>query len=288
MPSPLQTATAALLDLGFSRLEAEVYVLLLQEGEATGYRVAQALGKAAAGVYKALDSLERRGAIVSLDAKTRVCRAVPYEEVLERLSQRFESHRDAAADALRRIGTKTDEARVYRLQDFRQVVTRAQAMLGRATGVAVVDLFPRSIPLVTEAVSDARARGVWVIAKLYEDAPLDADHVSVTPHGPGILKVWKRDFLNLVVDGTEHLLSYLDVQREEVIQAAYSNSPYLSVLYYSGITSEVRADMFEAAILRGATKRELHAIVEELRTFTIGTRLPGLVELIATGDDPAR
>ncbi len=53
-----------LTELGFSGAEAAVYVALLQEPKATGYRIARLAGKPVPNTYKALDALHKKGAII--------------------------------------------------------------------------------------------------------------------------------------------------------------------------------------------------------------------------------
>lgn len=55
---------------------------MLGEGIATSYRVAKALGKAAASIYQTLDSLEQKGVVIVDDGEKRLCRAVPAGEML--------------------------------------------------------------------------------------------------------------------------------------------------------------------------------------------------------------
>src|SRR5688500_1986290 len=62
--TPRHQSAQALQDLGFTGLEAEVYAALLEGSPVTAYRVAQQVGKAAANVYKAVESLRRKGAIL--------------------------------------------------------------------------------------------------------------------------------------------------------------------------------------------------------------------------------
>ena len=54
-----------LSSFGFSDLEANAYINLLQEPGITGYRVAKNLGKPVANTYKALDSLIKKGLIIA-------------------------------------------------------------------------------------------------------------------------------------------------------------------------------------------------------------------------------
>jgi sugar-specific transcriptional regulator TrmB len=78
-------ALQSLVSLGFTPLEAEVYVCLVQDSPATGYRVAQAVGRPVAGIYKTIESLANKGAVVLDDGESRLCRAVPPAELLARL-----------------------------------------------------------------------------------------------------------------------------------------------------------------------------------------------------------
>jgi HTH-type transcriptional regulator, sugar sensing transcriptional regulator len=57
MASPLDS----LISLGFTPLEAEVYVCLVQDSPATGYRIAQTVGRPVAGIYKTIESLANKG-----------------------------------------------------------------------------------------------------------------------------------------------------------------------------------------------------------------------------------
>src|SRR4051812_48967141 len=88
---------SALEELGLSGSEAAVYAYLVQHSPATGYRVAQAIGKPVANTYKTIASLEEKGAVLIDDGETRACRAVPAEEFLARLDSQFRDRRARAA-----------------------------------------------------------------------------------------------------------------------------------------------------------------------------------------------
>ena len=71
------TGSDALVPFGFTALESEIYVFLLGESPATGYRVAQGINKPAANTYKAIQTLQSKGAILVEEGSSRFCRAVP-------------------------------------------------------------------------------------------------------------------------------------------------------------------------------------------------------------------
>ena len=62
-----------LQELGFTGLEAEVYIHLAQGEASTGYAIARALNKPTANTYKAIAALEAKGAVIVDDGDTRAC-----------------------------------------------------------------------------------------------------------------------------------------------------------------------------------------------------------------------
>src|SRR5688572_26729302 len=96
-------ADEGLVALGFTEAEARVYCELLKGAPATGYRLAQALGKAPANIYQALASLEHKGAVLVEEGEPRSFRPVPPDEVLTALQSGFEQRKRAAAEALRKL-----------------------------------------------------------------------------------------------------------------------------------------------------------------------------------------
>src|SRR5580658_1612581 len=106
----------SLADLGFTNLEAEIYAFLLQESPATGYRIAQAIGKPAANTYKAIQTLEQKGAVIVEDGASRMCRAVSSDELLSRLTREFESKRISALTSLSALNHVSSDERIYQMR----------------------------------------------------------------------------------------------------------------------------------------------------------------------------
>ena len=89
--------------MGLTVLEAEIYTHLLKDSPLTGYGVAKALGKPTANVYKAIESLADKGAVVVDDGGTRVCRPVEVKDFLSRLERDFRRHKREAQRSLGRL-----------------------------------------------------------------------------------------------------------------------------------------------------------------------------------------
>lgn len=191
---------ASLVALGFTDLEARVYAHLVAEGEATGYRIAQATGKPVANTYKAIESLERKGAVLVEDGSTRVVRAIDPQRVLDGMAKRHEGDRKRAQAALKRFERGEEDGRTYTVSSDVQAVERARQMLAEAEVVALLRGSAEVREAVGAEIADAEARGVDVATMTGEGLALAVDGVQclVAPEG-----IWTRNpaIARLVFDG---------------------------------------------------------------------------------------
>jgi HTH-type transcriptional regulator, sugar sensing transcriptional regulator len=229
----------ALVALGFTALEAEVYVWLLGEAATTGYRIAQGIGKPVANTYKAIESLQHKGAVLVQEDENRMCRAVPAEELLRAMDRSFAARRAEAARSLARVARTEGDDRVYTLGTLDQVMERARTMLSEAREVVLVDAFPRSLDAVMPAIAKVVARGVRVAMKVYRPTELRGAEIFTQPNAEQVLGRWPGEWLNLVVDGAQHMLCLMSSDLSVLHQAIWSGSPYLSWVYHSALSTEL-------------------------------------------------
>ena len=84
-----QVICQQLTEMGFTALEAEIYLFLITTGSQTGYAIAKGLNKATANVYKALESLSAKGAIEYSMADKKKCTASNWQQLLKRRQTQF-------------------------------------------------------------------------------------------------------------------------------------------------------------------------------------------------------
>ena len=68
----MEKLVESLTALGFTPTEARVYLVLVRDGEGTGYQAARSLGLSRSSVYAALDGLFAAGAVYLKDGETSV------------------------------------------------------------------------------------------------------------------------------------------------------------------------------------------------------------------------
>jgi HTH-type transcriptional regulator, sugar sensing transcriptional regulator len=259
---PTADAIQALMPLGFTALEAEAYTWLLGEPGATGYRIAKGIGKPVANTYKALASLQKKGAVLVDEDENRVCRAVPAEELLHQLERGFASNRAGAARALSRVAGPEGDDRVYTLRTAAQVMERARSMLRMSRQVVLIDAFPGALAALRSDIARAVGRGVDIAVKTYRRGDAGGAETFVEPNGEGVLARWSGEWLNLVVDGAEHLLAFFDAGLTEVRQAIWSGSPYLSWVYHSALAAELVMAEVQALAHRTGRRDRLRKLMD--------------------------
>jgi sugar-specific transcriptional regulator TrmB len=275
-----ENSTEPLVALGFTGLESEIYSLLLRESAVTGYRIAKGLRKPAANVYKAIESLEAKGAVMVDQGRHRVCRAVPLDEVLARLDRRFREARSRAVETLTSPGGAEADQRVYDLRSTEAVHERARAMLGRAKEVVLLDAFPALVALLEDDLAAAAGRGVLVGLNAYGPIAIEGVEVALAAHSDRTRRRWPGDWLSLVVDGREFLLAFLAPQGASVHQAIWSGSPYLAWAYHSALSSEMILNTMENLLEQGAGTEQLRSELTRLHSLK-ALSAPGYHELVA-------
>jgi HTH-type transcriptional regulator, sugar sensing transcriptional regulator len=251
---------ALLVEAGFNQLEASVYVALMKESSATGYRVSQVVGKPVANTYKALDSLVQKGAaIVDGSGRGKVYMAVPVGEYLERMKQDIEAKRVVLEKEMADMGGTRVEQGLYKMASAEQVYARARKMLAEAQSVALVDIWPAPLESLRPDLEKAAQRGVKVFIKAYAPVAVEGCEVLAPPKETGHTKVWKGDWLILITDCHEFLLSLLEKTGSGVMEALWSSNDYLAVLIYNWILQEFTLTRLGDLVWKNATKDEVVA-----------------------------
>jgi sugar-specific transcriptional regulator TrmB len=234
------SAKDSLVALGFTNLEAQIYCELLKSAPATGYKLAHAVGKAAANVYQALGVLEQKSAVIIDDGASRSYRPVPPEELLVALESGFTKRQAAAKSALERLYAPVPSDKIFQLRSPMQVLTRARQMLADASEVVLFDLFPVPLASLTSELAAATARGVQVGGIVYApNAP--SEFLCLPSQGqPRTPDNWPGSQLTLVVDARQYLVALFSNDGSEIHHAFWSDSVYLSCIQHSGLGCELR------------------------------------------------
>jgi sugar-specific transcriptional regulator TrmB len=263
-----------LVQLGLTALEGEAYAYLLENSPATGYRVAKAIGKPTANTYKAIQSLQEKGAVIVEDGTSRLCRAVPMEEFLKGLERRFLEAKEEANRELAKLKPAPDDERFYYLQTPGQVFERLRLMLKTCEHIALLDLFPFCLDQIRHDIEAAASRGIHVAVKVYRPCRVKGAEAVLAGGGEETISRWPGQWANCVVDGKEHLLAFLSSDGRRVLQAVWSTNTYTSWIYHSGLMFELLHGVLSEGLVKAKGRAALPRKYRKLKAMK-GREAPG-------------
>lgn len=229
-----------LTSLGFTEIEAKVYCELLRGGPATGYRLAQAIGKAQANTYKALSTLAVKGAVLADNGEPKSYRATPAAELMAALDRDFERRRQMAETSLAELEAPSADDKIYQLRTVGQVFEKARSMIASARSTILFDLWPGPLTELSGVLAAAQARGVAVSGVGYE-AGADFPFRTVRSRtAEFVTSRWPGSQVTLVVDAQEFLLAVIDEAAGSVLHGIWSNSVFLSCYQHYALAAEIR------------------------------------------------
>jgi hypothetical protein len=129
---------ASLVNFGFTALESDIYAFLVKEHPSTGYRVSQGIGKAAANTYKALETLERKGAIFAEGGSSKGYRPVAPEALFTRLEKEFDRNKIAALKVLKSLGKVSGGEGTKPISSREAGIFEAQTLISEAKDTIVL------------------------------------------------------------------------------------------------------------------------------------------------------
>lgn len=248
----LQRTLRALENLGFTRVEAEVYAYLVGNSPATGYQIAKAIGRTRAAAYCVLESLASKGAVVVEIGNTHMWRAVPAREFLDVLERRFLAGKREAADALRHVDAAPPDNLVYQLKTVEQVYGRARTLVRSSRKAVLIDIDPEPYQTIRAEIVAAVRRKIKVALICPEEVRLPGARTSTYFPGYQILTRFPARQMVVAVDGKEFLISSLSKDGRRVIQACWSASPFLAWVVWTYLKMNILAEEFVTLLEAGA------------------------------------
>jgi sugar-specific transcriptional regulator TrmB len=265
-------------EIGFNNLEAEVYIFLLTHPPATAYKIGKQINKPTANVYKAIDSLTVKGAVIVEENKNKICMAVNAEEFLNLYERNIIKKTHSTKQLLKKLSNDYEDQNSYSIESVSLVFERFITMMDKCTTIAVIDAFPKALNNVLDSIKKAIDRGVNVYIEAYNPIKIKGANVIFPEIGEKALKHWESQQLNLIIDGNEHLIALIDNNLEKVIQATWSNNTYMSCILHAGRMHEFSIMKILEAKDKPDFTNEVKLILEKQKYF-FNSDIPGFNKL---------
>lgn len=270
----------ALEQLGFTRVEAEVYVHLVHHSPATGYQIAKAIDRTGGAAYKVLASLASKGAVEVQSGKTRLWRAVPPEEFLEQMEGRFRKGKELAGKELNKLEPAPPDYRIYQLQSVGQVYERARRMIETCKKTAYLDMYPNPMESLGKELKAAVRRGIRLTMLVYEPVKVTgALVIEACPDHPAPDR-FPVTWMALSTDGRECLMAAISRDGENLLEAFWSASPFFAWVNSSYMMTSILAENVGALVEEGGTLKDIKRSYKTYFKHNVPYSAPGFADLL--------
>jgi sugar-specific transcriptional regulator TrmB len=226
-------------ELGFSKIEARVYYILLKKSPLTGYKIANEIGKSNSNTYLALDNLVKKGAIYLLEGnKSKEYISVPIEQLLEIRINEVKKQKDIVSEAFKDYKFESGENQIYRFKNKEQLRLKAIEMIENAKHSILVDSETAQLDMIKEKLEYAAAKGLNIVVettgkeKIQNCYMVESYNINKEPF------VLDFDWLVISVDAEKTLVSYF-TKKDELIEGLWISNGLLSDWFYNGMFYEV-------------------------------------------------
>ena len=248
----------ALESLGLTQIEARCYAHLAANPSTTGYGVARGIGKPTANVYRAIETLERKGLVIHDRGTTPAYRALPPEDMLARLERDFQERKARASRELASLKPTSSDEKLYALKSHDDVIARAHLLLAAARRVVMMEAAHDTLARFERAVTDARSRGVRVVVITDGDAlPAHADTIANARQPVRALRV--------TADARECVMSSLPNDTGGVVEALWTRSALVARMLHDALAAEMFYGLVERAFDDGLSIDEVEEAFEQCR-----------------------
>lgn len=267
--------------LGFNQLESEVYLHLLTNEPMTAYKVGKSINKPTANVYKAIDSLANKGAVLIESNKSKYCKAIPPNEFLNHYRKDILAKTERTMLLLNNLETVHYDEKTYSIESVPLVFERFRNMMQKVKVVAVIDAFPNALDSVLDSIKEAVKRGVAIYIQVYKPIEIKGADVAFTGIAKEALSHWQSEQLNLIIDGEEYLMALMDKNLSKTIQATWSNNYYMACTLHAGRMHEQTTMKINKLIGQKNFEKEAIKIIEKQKYF-YNSDIPGFTKLFKT------
>lgn len=281
MIKPQNKIIELLKQLGFNQLEVEVYLFLLTTEPMTAYKVGVSINKPTANVYKVMDSLAKKGAVLIESNKSKYCKAVSPSEFFSHYEKNILEKTKQTKELLKNLENNYYDEKTYSIESVPLVFERFRNMMQKAKVIAVIDAFPSALNLVLDSIQEAIKRGVDVYIQTYKPITIKGADIAYSEIGEKAISHWQSEQLNLVIDGEEYLVALMDLELTRTIQASWSNNYYMACSLHAGSIQGQTIIKISNRIGNKEFEKEVKEIIEKQKYF-YNSNIPGFNKLLKT------
>lgn len=250
--------------IGFSKLEAQIYLNLLQSSGLTGYQIAKELNISRSSVYPALESMYKKGYVMLVQGESQSYVAEDPNALLSKLKDDFYSNTNFLDTQLKNIKVGNVEERFLNISGFDQMINKTKELLRLAREEVIMNI-NGGISYLRDEIISLRKRGVRVI--IFSFAKLDVSGLDVEYFSHETFDNSDLSRIMLVVDFKQTLVADIYDQRP-IWLGVLTNNPLMTSIVCEHIHHDIYLLVIDSKLrYEILTNNKLNSIMEKGRTF---------------------
>ena len=205
---------AKLNQLGFSQYEISCYLALVAQHPSNGSQLSKLSGISRSRIYDVLRNMTKKGFVMEVESGLYV--PLPPDELIKRLSNRFESNLSILKKQLTEAYQETTYEYIWVIRGYDDVMKKASDMIHSARKELYVRLFPKAGRILERDLQEAATRGVGVRYISMGDTPLTFDIQVVHPEPDRLLDTIGGRSFDIIADRSEALVGIFEEGNEDL------------------------------------------------------------------------
>ena len=151
-----------LIDFGFTKTDALVYIDLLKNGRSSGYKIAKNISLSRSTVYTSIDQLYKKGFIFLVEGESKEYEAKAPPLILNQIEERTVENIHILKEELSQMMVQEKHEFVYNIAGFDNLTQKARELINQATSEIYLNT-DICLDIWAKELCDAVERGVRVI-----------------------------------------------------------------------------------------------------------------------------
>lgn len=216
-----------LQNFNFTRIEAQVYLCLLKNGQLNGSQVSKFLGLTRTSVYASLDSLYEKGHVFMLAGEPTLYKVQDPKLLIENIKREYSESIDVLENTMTNFESFGSEDQYWNIKGYENFIVNTKKLLLEATEEVYIST-NFDIQLFREELTMLSERNVRVVLFSFENLNIDGLVVDYYRHDIEVKNPKEKRWM-MVVDNREAFIANKN-QYNEVIGTFTQNSLMVSII----------------------------------------------------------
>ena len=229
-----------LMDFGFTKTDALVYINLLKSGRASGYKIAKDISLSRSSVYSSIDNLYKNGYIFMSDGDTKEYEAKSPDLIFNQIEKKTIENIQILKKELSRMMLQEEKEFIYNVSGNENLIQKVKEMIN----LAQVEIYLNTdfhLELVEKELNEASERGVRIIVFSFNRLAVSNPKIEVYSRWDIEEEHYPSRRFMLVVDMKQAIV--FDHRNESV--GLYSNNRLLVKMIAEHIHSDIYLTEYE-------------------------------------------